>query len=731
MMLKIFFISGVLSLASVFQGIAQSKRVSVDDLYKDYTFRAKGLRAIESMSDGVHYTTLEKGKQINQYEYATGKLVATLLDIDKIEKAAIASIDGYAMAPDESKVLVYGNSKSVYRHSFTADYFIYDFRSRELTPLSDKGTQQLAVFSPNGHMIAFVRDNNIFIKKLLYNTESQVTTDGELNKIINGIPDWVYEEEFGFNCGLEWSPGNDELAFMRFDESGVKEYSFPWYRASFPSMDEFSIYPGTYTYKYPKAGEANSKVSVHVFNVKNRTTKTMDTGGDGDYYLPRIRWTNQPGQLGIVKLNRHQSQLDLLSVNSASTVSKTMLTVRNSSYVGEDVLDNIVFLPDGKNFIYVGEEDGYNHIHLYGMNGIKVRQLTKGNWDVTGFLGYDAKTSQIYYSAAKESPMRRHIYAVSLDGKKSLQLTTGEGTHTAYFSKGYQYFIDDFSNIQTPPVYSVMDNRGKQVRIIEDNKALKERLAEYRLSPKAFFSFITGEGVQLNGWMVKPLDFDPHKKYPVLMVQYSGPNSQQVLDQWRMDWDQVLAAEGFVVACVDPRGTGARGEAFRKCTYLKLGKYESDDQIEAARYLAGLDYVDGQRIGIWGWSFGGFMTSLCMSKSDVFKVGIAVAPVTNWRFYDSVYTERYLRKPVENSSGYDDNSPITHASKLKGRLFLIHGSADDNVHYQNQMEYVDKLVVSGIQFDMFTYPNRNHSIYGGPVRHHLYSMMVDYLKKNL
>ena len=215
------------------------------------------------------------------------------------------------------------------------------------------------------------------------------------------------------------------------------------------------------------------------------------------------------------------------------------------------------------------------------------------------------------------------------------------------------------------------------------------------------------------------------------MVQYSGPNSQQVLDQWRMDWDQVLAAEGFVVACVDPRGTGARGEAFRKCTYLKLGKYESDDQIEAARYLAGLDYVDGQRIGIWGWSFGGFMTSLCMSKSDVFKVGIAVAPVTNWRFYDSVYTERYLRKPVENSSGYDDNSPITHASKLKGRLFLIHGSADDNVHYQNQMEYVDKLVVSGIQFDMFTYPNRNHSIYGGPVRHHLYSMMVDYLKKNL
>ncbi len=730
-MIKRYFILGALFLAALVQVDAQSKTVSVDDLYKDYSFRAKGLRAFESMNDGVHYTTLEKGKQINQYEYATGKLVATLLDVDKIEKSPVATIEGYSLAPDESKILLYTKSQSIYRYSFVADYYIYDFRSHELTPLSDKGAQQVATFSPNGHMIAFVRDNNIFIKKLLYNTESQVTTDGAINQIINGIPDWVYEEEFGFSQAMEWSPASDELAFIRFDESEVKEYAFPLYRASYPAMDENALYPGEYTYKYPKAGEDNAKVSVHVFNVKNRTTKTMNTGGKGDYYLPRIRWTQQPGQLGIIKLNRHQNRMELLVANSASTVSKALLTVRNPSYVDEDVLDNIVFLPDGKNFIYVGEEDGYNHIHLYAMNGIKVRQLTAGQWDVTGFLGYDAEGKQIYFSAAKDSPMRRHIYAVSLDGKKSVQLSSGEGTHAAYFSKGYKYFIDDFSNVQTPPVYSVMDNRGKQIRVIEDNKALKERLSEYRLSPKTFFSFTTATGVSLNGWMVKPLDFDPQKKYPVLMVQYSGPNSQQVLDQWRMDWDQVLAAQGYVVACVDPRGTGARGEAFRKCTYMKLGKYESDDQIEAAHYLAGLDYVDGARIGIWGWSFGGFMTSLCMSKSDVFKVGIAVAPVTNWRFYDSVYTERYLRKPVENPSGYDDNSPITHAESLKGRLFLIHGSADDNVHYQNQMEYVDKLVVSGVQFDMFTYPNRNHSIYGGPVRHHLYSMMVDYLKKNL
>ncbi len=730
-MCKKFLISGLFVLMAVLQVFAQSKTVSVDDLYKDYTFRAKGLRAIVSMNDGMHYTTLEKGKQINQYEYATGKLVATLLDLDKLEKSPVSTIQGYTFAPDESKILLYTNSKSVYRHSFVADYYIYDFRSRELTPLSEKGSQQVATFSPNGHMVAFVRGNNIFIKKLLYNTESQVTSDGEINKVINGIPDWVYEEEFGFNQALEWSPASDELAYIRFDESQVKEFSFPLYRSSYPAMDEFSLYPGAYTYKYPKAGEANAKVSVHVFNVKNRTTKNMDTGGEGDYYLPRIRWTQNPGQLGIIKLNRHQSQMELLVANSASTVSKTLLTVRNPSYVGEDVLDNIVFLPDGKHFIYVGEEDGFNHIHLYAMNGIKVRQLTQGPWDVTGFLGYDPQGKQVYYSAAQESPMRRHIYSVSFDGKKTARLTTGDGTHSAHFSKGYKYFINTFSNVDTPPVYSVVDSRGKQVRVIEDNQALKDKVAEYRLSPKTFFSFTTSEGVALNGWMVKPLDFDPQKKYPVLMVQYSGPNSQQVLDQWRMDWDQVLAAEGYVVACVDPRGTGARGEEFRKCTYLKLGKYESDDQIEAARYLAGLEFVDGKRIGIWGWSFGGFMTSLCMSKSDIFKVGIAVAPVTNWRFYDSVYTERYLRTPDENPSGYDDNSPITHAANLKGRLFLIHGSADDNVHYQNQMEYVDKLVVSGVQFDMFTYPNRNHSIYGGPVRHHLYNMMVDYLKKNL
>jgi dipeptidyl-peptidase-4 len=394
-------------------------------------------------------------------------------------------------------------------------------------------------------------------------------------------------------------------------------------------------------------------------------------------------------------------------------------------------LDNIIFLPDGKHFIYVGEDDGYNHIYLYSMNGIKVRQLTKGQWDVTSFEGYDDKNKLVYYTSAQDSPLRRHVYSVSIDGKKTQKLTSAEGTHSPQFSSGYKYFIDIFSNTTTPTSYTVYDSKGKQVRVIEDNRDLKSKLAGYDISPKEFFQFETKDGIKLNGWMVKPLNFDSSKKYPLLMVQYSGPNSQQVLDRWGIDWEQILAAKGYVVACVDPRGTGARGEEFRKCTYLKLGKYESDDQIEAARYFGDLSFVDASRIGIWGWSYGGFMSSLCLSKSNLFKVGIAVAPVTNWRFYDSVYTERYMRTPNENPSGYDDNSPITHASKLRGRLFLIHGSADDNVHYQNQMEYADKLLISGKQFDMFTYPNRNHSIYGGPVRHHLYTMMIDYLQKNL
>jgi len=711
---------------------AQKQTVSLEDITAKGTFYARSVHGLNSMSDGVHYTTLEEGKRIVKYQYATGKKVADIFDLSQLgEECEIKKIDGYEFNADETKILVYTNSEYIYRHSFKANYYVYDLKYRELKPLSEGGKQQIASFSPNGEMVAFVRDNDLYLSKLKFGTESAITEDGEFNKIINGMPDWVYEEEFAFSKAYDWSVDSKEIAFIRFDESEVKEFAFPLYQASFPNNEEFSLYPGQYKFKYPKAGQDNSVVSVHVFNIKNRTTKTMDIGQETDIYIPRVRFTKTEGQLAIVKLNRHQNYLQLMIANTGSGVCNTVFTDRNEYYVGEGALDNLQFLDDGKHFVYVGEMDGYNHIYLYTMAGRKVRQITSGEWDVTDYLGYNAATRMFYYQAAAQSPLQREVYAVRNDGKKKIKFSTVDGTNRASFSKGFKYYINYLSNTKTPTLVTLHDSKGKQIRVLEDNKALLARVGQFEISPKEFFTFKTSEGVELNGWMVKPLDFDEGKEYPVLMTQYSGPNSQQVLDRWGMGWEQYLAAEGYMVACVDPRGTGARGEAFRKATYMKLGKLESDDQIEAAKYLGALPYVDASRIGIWGWSYGGFMSSLCLSKSDVFKVGIAVAPVTNWRYYDTVYTERFMRKPQENQRGYDDNSPINHVDNLSGRLFLIHGTADDNVHYQNVMEYVDRLVQAGKQFDMFTYPNRNHFINGGNVRNHLYRMKADYLFRNL
>lgn len=711
--------------------LAQKKSVTLEDITSRGTFYARSVRGLSSMNDGIHFTTLEEDSKIVMYEYKTGKKASVIIDLKTIEDCPVKRIQGYEFNADETKVLFFTNRERIYRHSFKADYYIYDLIHKELKPLSENGKQQIASFSPNGEMVAFVRDNNLFLKKLKFGTESAITTDGEFNFIINGAPDWVYEEEFSFNKAYDWSPNSQEIAFIRFDETKVKEFAFPVYQASYPKYEENALYPDQYSYKYPKAGEDNSVVSVHVFNIKNRTTKTMDIGDGTDIYIPRIRFTRSEGKLGIIKMNRYQNQLDLMIANTASGVCSTIFTDRNEYYIEQDVLDNFEFLQDNKHFVYVGELDGYNHIHLYTMAGAKVAQVTKGNWDVTEYLGYNANKKLFYYQAAAKSPMQREVYAVRADGKKKMIFSTKEGNNSAAFSKGFKYYINYFSNTTTPTQITLHDDKGNLVRVIQDNAQLKERVKDYQISPKEFFTFKTSENVELNGWMVKPLDFDENKQYPVLMVQYSGPNSQQVRDSWGIGWEQYLAANGYMVACIDPRGTGARGEAFRKCTYMKLGKYESDDQIEAAKYLGSLSYVDASRIGIWGWSFGGFMSSLCLSKSDVFKIGIAVAPVTNWRYYDSVYTERYMRTPKENPQGYDDNSPINHAADLKGRLFLIHGTADDNVHFQNTLEYVDRLVQVGIQFDMFTYPNRNHSIYGGNVRPHLYKMKADYIFRNL
>jgi dipeptidyl-peptidase-4 len=709
--------------------MAQKKEVSLDKLG---LFSPKSIDGLASMNDGEHYTIIgENGRTIEKYEYATGKKVGDILNLDKIDSCKIDIIEGYIFNSNETRILLYTKSERIYRHSFRAYYYVYDMHAYELKPLSTKGKQQIATFSPDGDMVAFVRNNNLNIAKLRFGTESEITTDGEFNKIINGMPDWVYEEEFTINQAYAWSPDSKELAYIRFDESQVKEYSFPEYNGSFPAHTNNALYPGTYNYKYPKAGEANSKVSVKVFNILDRVTKTMNTDNETDVYIPRLVWTTEPGKLGIIKLNRIQNQLDLLIANTATTLSNSIFTHRNDYYISEEAVNNLTILPDGSGFVYVGEMDGYNHIHLYSMAGRKLAQITKGNFDVTEFLGYDPAKKQIYYQAAANSPLQREIYVVGIDGKSTKCLSTETGTNVASFSAGFKYMINTFSSSKTPTTITLYDSKGKQIRVLEDNKQLRDNIAQFEIAPKEFITIPVTDKVNLNAWMVKPVNFETLTKYPILIVQYSGPNSQEVTDSYEIGWEQYLASQGVIVVSVDPRGTDARGEAFRKCTYMKLGVTESDDIAATAQYLASLKYIDGSRIGIWGWSYGGYMSLLCMSKSSLFKVGIAVAPVTNWRFYDSVYTERFMRRPVENASGYDDNSPINLADKLSGKLLLIHGTADDNVHFQNSMEYADKLVQAGKQFDMQVYPNRNHSIYGGNTRNHLYERMANFILNNL
>ncbi|WP_010415886.1 S9 family peptidase [Anaerophaga thermohalophila] len=712
----------------------QTKNIELEDFTRKGTFQPQSIAGLQPMNDGRYYTILEEdGTKIVKYSYKTGKKEEVIFDTGNIKRNpdSVKHITGYEFSPDESKILVYNDVERIYRRSFLARYYVYDRRYRELIPLADEGKQQVPAFSPNSQMVAYVKDNDIYLKKLRFGTTSAVTDDGEKNRIINGIPDWVYEEEFGYNRAFEWSPNSEDLAFVRFDESAVRQYSFPLYQGMYPQREEYALYPGRYEYKYPKAGEENSKVSVHVFNVKNRTTKTMDIGNPEDAYVPRLRWTPDPDKLGIIKLNRLQNELELYVANPASGVSNVLLTVREDKYIAENVLDNIRFLPDGNHFVYVGQEDGYNHIHLYSMAGIQIRQVTSGSWEITDFYGFDADNEVFFFQAAKESPLQREIYSVDMEGKDLKRLSPAKGYSSAKFSSDFSCFINTWSSSSEVPQIAVYENDGDLVRVVEDNSALKEKLSEYEIPQKEFFTFETSEGVELNGYMIKPVGFDKSMQYPVLMSQYSGPGSQEVLDRWQMNWEQYLASNGYLIVCVDGRGTGARGEEFLKTTYLKLGRYESDDQIETARYLGSLPYVDASRIGIWGWSFGGYMSSICLSKSDLFKVGIAVAPVTNWRYYDTIYTERFMRTPQMNPKGYDNNSPINMAGDLSGKLFLIHGSADDNVHFQNTMEYAEKLIQADKQFDMFVYPNRNHSIYGGNTRHHLYDMMSRYIFNNL
>lgn len=698
----------------------------------DGKFKIKTTDIPRSMNNGEHYTVLVNDKAIVKYNYKNGATVDTLFSISRLKDSPIKEIAGYEFSPNEAKILVYTNIKKRYRHTFTADYYVYDVKRNEIKILSDNGSQEVPLFSPDSHYIAFARENNLFMKKLDFNTEIPITKDGLTGSIINGTPDWVYEEEFDKTRYFEWSPDSKLLAFVKFDETKVPLYSYIQYKDTATDKDKLKLYPSIVQFKYPKAGENNSKVSVCVYDDYYKSIKTMKLSDDDqDYYIPRILWTNSIDQLAIFKLNRNQNRLEMLMANPKSTLTKLVLRQDDKYYVDFENIDFLRFSADNLSFIGVSEQDGYRHIYQYTINGTIMKQLTKGNWDVTDVYGYDDKRQMVYYQSAEVSPMQRDVYSVDVKGKRN-RLTNGKGTHTGSFNSTFTHFVDNASSMEVPNVLTLRSKSGSSVRVIESNAALASTFKALNLPKKEFFSFTTSENIKLNGWMLKPTNFDASKKYPVLMVQYSGPNSQEVLDKWKIDWEYYLASQNYVVVCVDGRGTGARGAEFRKSTYEKLGVLETKDQIETAKYLGQQTFIDKNRIGIWGWSYGGTMTLMCMSTDEkVFKSGIAVAPVTDYRLYDTAYSERFMRRPQENFKGYDASSALLRADKLQGNLLIIHGTADDNVHTQNTMLYIDKLVAADKQFEMQLYTDKNHSILGKQTRRHLYTRMSEFLLKNL
>ena len=703
----------------------------------DGTFYPERYYSIVPMNDGEHFARMSNDrKMVLQCSFKSGEVVDTLFDASTARGFDNKNIDDYAFSPDESRMLIQTNTASIYRRSFTAEHYIYSRKNNKVEPLSQNGAQQVPKFSPDGTMIAFVRDNNLFIVKLLFeNSESQVTTDGEFGKIINGVPDWVYEEEFSTNCSYDWSADSKMLAYIRYDESEVMNYDMPMYIPSSTKV-EYDPYVKPYSYKYPVAGADNSKVSVHTFDVKSRVTRQLKLEIDSESYIPRIQFTKDPDVLAVVTLNRHQSIMDVFAANPRSGLCKRILREESDTYLNEKTFTGIRFYD--KNFILHSERSGYNHLYLYNIDGQLVRPITQGNYEITDFFGWDQKKNLFYYASNEGSPLRNNVYKINAKGKK-VRLTKGDGTNSAVFSCGLKYFINTFDNITTPHIVTSNDNSGNVLRTLVDNKRLNERLEGMTLPKKEFFTFTTSDGVSINGWMVKPHDFDGSKQYPVVMYQYSGPYSQEVTDSWYTGmypgaaFEAYMCEQGFIMVCVDGRGTGGRGTEFGKCTYLKLGYYESNDQVEAAKYLGSLPYVDKSNIGIWGWSFGGYNTIMSMSNKDaVFKAGVAIAAPTDWRFYDTVYTERFMRTPKENKEGYDLGSAVVHAADLNGKLLLIHGTADDNVHFRNMLRYAHAVNQAGKMVEMALYPDSNHSIYfGARTRMHVFERLSQFFIENL
>ncbi len=721
--IKITMLCGLLLLTSFVS--AQNSQLKLEDIWASRQFTSSGLGEVRSMKDGIHFTEMVSNagiQYITKVEFKTGNTKDTIWSSasDKSQEKKM-EISNYQFSADETKLLLETESEPIYRHSTKSNNYVYDVAAKSTVAVSKNGKQQYASFSPEGKSVCFVRDNNLYLVNLSTNQETQITSDGKRNEIINGATDWVYEEEFSFDKGFQWSPDGKSIAYYRFDESAVKEFNLTYYG---------TLYPKEEKYKYPKAGETNSTVEIYIYNVASGKAVKADVNKEADQYIPRIKWTSDNSKLCVMRLNRLQNLLELYAVNSSTGKSELMFSESNKAYI--EITDHLTFMKKSNEFIWTSTLDGFNHIYLYDLNGKLKQQITKGKWDVTDFYGYDEASGTYYFQAAMNSPMEKQVYAVSKGGTPRL-ISPSTGTSDAKFSANFKFYFITNSKIDQPHIVTLHIWSGKQVRVIKDNKKVSESMSGYNLSKTEFFNFTTSEGVSLNGWMIKPTDFNPSKKYPVFQYMYGGPNSQTVKNEWlgpNYFWFQMLAQNGYIIVSVDNRGTGARGEAFNKCIYKQLGKLETIDQIEVAKWMGKQTYVDASRIGAFGWSYGGYMTSLLMTKgADYFKAAIAVAPVTNWRYYDTIYTERYLQTPQMNATGYDENSPINFTDKLKGNYLLIHGTSDDNVHMQNSMEMVTSLVKEKKQFDSFYYPNKAHGISG--VRLHLYQKMTNFILEKL
>ncbi|GLB48685.1 S9 family peptidase [Neptunitalea lumnitzerae] len=705
------------------QLFAQTKQITLEEIWSG-AFRTEGMDELNSLQNGKQYAVLNfdrasRSTSVDKYDYKTLEKTETIVSSKDLD--GVNYFLSYEFSADESKLLLAADLQPIFRHSTLGVYFVYDVATKKLTRVADEHIQE-PTFSPDATKVAYVKDNNIYIKSLTDGSVTQVTADGKNNAIINGVTDWVYEEEFAFVRAFEWNKASNRIAYLKFDESEVPEFSMDVYGKE--------LYPSQYEFKYPKAGEKNSDVTLHVYNVDTKENSDLSVGSYE--YIPRIEFTEDPAIVAVQTLNRHQNDLNLYFCNVDTKESKVVLHETDKAYI--DVTDNLTFLEDNS-FIWTSEKDGYNHIYWYDATGKLKNQITEGPWEVTAYYGYSAKDKRIYYQSVEEGSIYRDVYSIKTNGKGKKKLTSKKGTNSATFSADFSYFINNYSSATTPTMYTLNSAKdGEELKVIVDNKAAKQKFDSYGITPKEY-STITVNGNELNMYMIKPADFDATKKYPMFMYQYSGPGSQEVSDSWygyNDYWHFMLAQQGYIVVCVDGRGTGFKGAAFKKVTQKELGKFEVEDQIEAARILGKRNYIDADRIGIWGWSFGGFMSSNCILKgNDVFSMAIAVAPVTSWRFYDSVYTERYMTTPQENASGYDDNSPLNFADQLEGAYLLVHGTGDDNVHVQNSMRMIEELVQANKQFDWAIYPDKNHGIYGGNTRLHLFTKLTNFVKENL